>query len=840
VGPWLRPSPVGRADDGVGRGYGAARPHERTVADSAPSDLRPRLDVGRFRLVEPIGRGAFAEVWRAVHGSGTPVAIKFAHRNAARALDREAQRIAELDHPGIVQVYDHGTLGGRPWLALELAQGTLAATRSPLPLRELVAHLLRALAYLHARSILHRDVKPSNILVGCAPRVAWDSADRSGVRLADFGIAWAGDEGGPLSGGTPGWASPEQAANLPTSREPHVDLYGLARIVEHLLEGRDEGPWGPWLARALHADPGQRFSSAAHALAVLPPASESPPTTTASLDAETQPVLARIDVGSSRERPPPAPIVETPWPAVPPLAPLRVPKVALLDTGLSLVPHRPASLAGRLPLLLELWRDLVASRDVSVRGDDDDVAEVMGTLERWAREIGRTLTVRRSPEGREVPPLSTSAIAARLGGLGFEPVTAMRLAHRGRTWTEVRADLEALVAAGRVSISDDGLTVPDLPSPSASQDLVARIDEAWWTNDGAAMADTAAEVEAATGEAATWSPERRAWQRMLCRARVENPDDADLARDLLSASRAARLAGELHLAEGLACSGIGILNRARQAREALDAMDALPPPNDPRIAARLALARGFVGFQLNHPDTEAWLQTAAAVHDGRFAAYALATEADLELRRGALDRALDKARTAVERAAHAPPEDAVAAHLALANVLVARRAPDSDVTVILETARPFAQATANLAVQARFQLFCAQLAMREQRWGDADLLLSAAQELSCRRGSPATVIVLNHGLVALHRGDLASIPAITPEDWCTRIERSPPYLRGLLELHQLFVALGTGERAAIESALGVLEARSEKLAAVTAEPIARAATLAPDEYRRRIAALSTA
>ncbi|MEO0605788.1 MAG: serine/threonine-protein kinase, partial [Myxococcota bacterium] len=282
------------------------------------SRLRAGLEAGRFSLLTLLGRGSHAEVWKARHRSGVEVALKVAFRPAARALEREAVQIARLDHPGIVHVYDFGTLEDRPWIALELARGTLADLQTALPLRDLARHLLRALAHLHARGVCHRDIKPTNILMGCAPRVGWDAADRLGIRLADFGIAWDGDDGGPTSSGTPGWASPEQTRGEAAGREPQADLYGLAKVISYLLEGREEGAFGAWLARALHPDPAERFATAAHALAVLP-AEEAHSTHRASRSVAdaTRPVLTPMAPVKSAERPAPVALVTPPWPTVP-------------------------------------------------------------------------------------------------------------------------------------------------------------------------------------------------------------------------------------------------------------------------------------------------------------------------------------------------------------------------------------------------------------------------------------------------------------------------------------------------------------------------------------------
>jgi len=127
--------------------------------------------------------------------------------------------------------------------------------------------------------------------------------------------------------------------------------------------------------------------------------------------------------------------------------------------------------------------------------------------------------------------------------------------------------------------------------------------------------------------------------------------------------------------------------------------------------------------------------------------------------------------------------------------------------------------------------------MRQQRWSDADLLLSAAQELSSRRGAPNTIVVLNHGLVGLHRRDLESIAAITPAGWSARFAASPPFLRPALELHELLAAFGRDAPTAVEDALAVLEAYPRPLPEPLQEPIGRLVELAPEVCRARIAAL---
>ncbi len=155
-----------------------------SVADTAASG-RP---LGPFSLEEVIGRGASGEVWRGVHREqGVPVAIKVLSvsrsndRHVLEAFRNEVHAVAGLDHPGIIAVLDHGVLddtmpeigiAGSPYLVMELA--TLGSVKhrcgraSWEEARRILSELLDALAHAHARGVIHRDIKPGNVLVGRA------------------------------------------------------------------------------------------------------------------------------------------------------------------------------------------------------------------------------------------------------------------------------------------------------------------------------------------------------------------------------------------------------------------------------------------------------------------------------------------------------------------------------------------------------------------------------------------------------------------------------------------------------------------------------------------------
>ncbi|MFZ5476516.1 MAG: protein kinase domain-containing protein, partial [Myxococcota bacterium] len=201
------------------------------------------LSLGPFDLLEPIGEGSASTVWRGVHRTlGAPVAIKVFAAGSVydpdlRAAFRgEVRAVAGLDHPHIVRVYDYGDVPagverrseGRiraraPWLALEHAPGGslsrwLGRLRWP-TLRETLAVVLGALAHAHARGVVHRDLKPGNVLVGGV---------RPGLKLADFGIARRADDSEEACiVGTPSYMAPEQVTGEWRDQGPWTDLYAL-------------------------------------------------------------------------------------------------------------------------------------------------------------------------------------------------------------------------------------------------------------------------------------------------------------------------------------------------------------------------------------------------------------------------------------------------------------------------------------------------------------------------------------------------------------------------------------------------------------------------------------
>jgi eukaryotic-like serine/threonine-protein kinase len=193
---------------------------------------------GRYRLGERLGIGGMSEVWSAEDLElERTVALKLVAPDADRArFEREAQAVARLSHPHIGRLFDFGEAAGRPYMVLELlSEGLDGRLRAGEPLpdeetRRIAAELASALAYAHAEGVLHRDVKPSNVLF---------DADGS-VKLVDFGIArMLGEptltEAGTVLG-TAAYISPEQARGEPVTAA--TDVYAFGAVLFQMLTGR--------------------------------------------------------------------------------------------------------------------------------------------------------------------------------------------------------------------------------------------------------------------------------------------------------------------------------------------------------------------------------------------------------------------------------------------------------------------------------------------------------------------------------------------------------------------------------------------------------------------------
>ena len=400
------------------------------------------FDFGAFRLQAPLGKGGMGEVFRAVHrGRQFPVAIKIMNARRARdpefrsALRQEIRAVARLYHPGIIMVFDCGEVpremefdtrgrfvAGSSWFAMELATYSLEELdREQLDwwhVRNIFVRILDALSHSHARGVIHRDLKPGNVLFV-------DGPDGRQLKLTDFGLAHALEDhpdDDVLSRkitGTPRFMSPEQITGAWRDQGPWTDLYALGCMAYWLVDGEPpfrsgttdqileahldqrlpplHAPFavppgfGNWLGRLLAKNPADRFQRAADAARALfslgDPTGESRPDNhprlnfKASLDEDTAQSAPDTDMGMTEIL---SDIVSSP--SMPELQALERPR------------HTPADL---------------------------EAPDHFPIPQTWHR--------------REPPPLSTDLIGVGLGLFGLREVPFVdRVTERNQIWETLR------------------------------------------------------------------------------------------------------------------------------------------------------------------------------------------------------------------------------------------------------------------------------------------------------------------------------------------------------------------------------------------------------------------
>ena len=211
------------------------------------AEVKPAREVGRYQVLEKLGEGAMATVYKAFDPSiNRELVIKFLHANLCATEEyrqrflREAKAAGMLSHPNIVTIFDVGEIESRPYIAMELLNGgpldEMIPAGAELPLRDVLTlgiQIANALDYAHSKGIFHRDVKPANII---------RLADGKTVKLVDFGIAHvaAGDSMDATTAGTimgtPHYMSPKQARG--GTVDARSDLWAVGVMLYQLLTGK--------------------------------------------------------------------------------------------------------------------------------------------------------------------------------------------------------------------------------------------------------------------------------------------------------------------------------------------------------------------------------------------------------------------------------------------------------------------------------------------------------------------------------------------------------------------------------------------------------------------------
>lgn len=456
--------------------------------------------LGRYRLEELLGQGGMAEVYRATDTKlARTVAVKVILATHAVKGDflerflREARMVASLEHPNILPVYDFGEENAIPFLVMPYLPGgslreRLKAGPPPFPLASLwITQLADALDFAHAAGVLHRDVKPANVLVGRDDRLF----------LADFGIAKMLESQAGLTAtgvvvGTPIYMAPEQAQGRPAT--PATDRYALAVVAYEILCGRPpfEGdnalslmhqhvsspppllstrvaglPAGldAVLSRALAKDPAARPPTCrtfADAVAGLAPAGITPPP---SLVGRAAPGDSTSPTVLSTPEPRPATVA----PGTAPWAPRSTPPpVRLSDARPSLTSDATVLMAGRRKRRVLVWAAVGAA-----------VIGALGFLLRVKREAGgeNAALALRPTSAEETTPAPAAAPGASTAPAAASPVTLVEIPSapdetRARAAEEKRiADLEARVKAAEAEAraAKAEAAKPPVPPPPVAE-----------------------------------------------------------------------------------------------------------------------------------------------------------------------------------------------------------------------------------------------------------------------------------------------------------------------------------------------------------------------------------
>src|SRR5215469_15483938 len=212
-------------------------------AESIPQN--PFADFGDYELLEEVGRGGQGIVFRARQKSlNRTVALKviglgqWATSAHVKRFRLEAEAAARLEHPGIVPIHDVGERDGSCYFSMKFVEGgqlDAVAKREPMPIRraaELIARIARTIHYAHEHGILHRDIKPGNILLDA----------KGEPHLTDFGLARLVESESSVTHtldvlGTPSYMAPEQAVGNNAAVSSATDVYGLGAVLYQLLTG---------------------------------------------------------------------------------------------------------------------------------------------------------------------------------------------------------------------------------------------------------------------------------------------------------------------------------------------------------------------------------------------------------------------------------------------------------------------------------------------------------------------------------------------------------------------------------------------------------------------------
>lgn len=424
--------------------------------------------LGAFRIVGPLASGAMGRVFSAVHEpTGHAAAVKIIRCTNWRErefVDLEVAALARLRHRYLIPIYAYGTQGEDAWLAMELAVARWGDRgMQPDTLLRLTREALLGLSHAHARGVVHRDIKPDNLLI----------AQNGELRISDFGIAHLGQDIGIAAAGTPRFMAPEQRRGASADQGPWTDLYALGRVVQQSLTDQSSALWG-WTEWLCADDPAQRPFCAASALAALPdgPSMVGPavPLAAPTLRTQRTALSATEDIGAA------APVGATAWTALRPPTDWReglvAPEATIRDAWAIRAPRPPR---GREGVQDQLWQQAIVAptpaRIALVGPSGAGCSALVSWLEHRAREVGQSVFPVRASSVREV-------VRDWLGGgrdLQRDDVAAW-LYRRGAP-LDIAGDVWALLC-GEARERPDETLLAALLGASLGRPLVALYDDA--------------------------------------------------------------------------------------------------------------------------------------------------------------------------------------------------------------------------------------------------------------------------------------------------------------------------------------------------------------------------
>ncbi len=272
-----------------------------------------RIVADRYELIDEVGRGGMATVWRARDRRlQRIVALKLPRAELLddvmiRRVEREARLAAGISHANVVTVYDSGIVEGEPYVVMELLEGRtlsdMMGSLGPVDARKAAAELADGLSAIHAAGVVHRDIKPGNIVVS-----------DSGPKLTDFGIALRDDTDRLTQPhqvmGTPLYVAPEVLKGAEAG--PSADVYSLGVVVAEMITGRrgqgkssavrtGDPALDDLLARTTSDDPAARPTAAEFAAALRRGALLTLPIPAGVPESETQPISAQGDSETTQQ-----------------------------------------------------------------------------------------------------------------------------------------------------------------------------------------------------------------------------------------------------------------------------------------------------------------------------------------------------------------------------------------------------------------------------------------------------------------------------------------------------------------------------------------------------------